>query len=181
MPGSSQNQQLKDAITVIDDVIKSNPPKGMYYADKAAYHLELGEYEEDLKTLVVAIRIMPDSVPLYDMRGTMLEGFQLYDEAIQDFTMTFQKAKGSNVKSHLLANRGGTKITIRDFEGAYSDLMMAVQLNSLNIDALTNLAAVCDEVNRPDETLKYLEQAIAIDPNYFGAYINLGFKYQMCL
>jgi tetratricopeptide (TPR) repeat protein len=131
-----------------------------------------------MKTLTIGISIMPDSASLYDMRGTLLEAFGLYNEAIQDFTDGYDKAKDNILKSHLLANRGGSKFRIRDYQGSYSDLITAIKLDSTNKSALNNLAAVCDEVQKPNETLMYLEKIILIDPDYAPAYINIGFKYQ---
>lgn len=174
----AENGNLKQAIIVIDEVITTNSPKASYYHDKANFLLELKEYEGAIRILSSGIRIMSDSVSLYDARGTLLEAFRMYDEAIQDFTMGYERAKDDALKSHLLANRGGTKFRIQNYEGAYSDLIASVKLNPKNINALNNLAAVCDEVNKSNETLTYLEQIISIDSNYVPAYVNIGFRYQ---
>ena len=148
------------------------------YIDYANKRLEEKDYEGAMKTLNLAIKEMPDSVALYDMRGVLLEAFQLYNEAIRDFTLGVEKATDNKTKSHLLANRGGTKFRIRDFRGSYSDLVEAIALDSTNIDALNNLAAVCDEVGKPEEALRYLKIIIKTAPKYAPAYVNLGFKYQ---
>jgi tetratricopeptide (TPR) repeat protein len=169
---------LREAVRIMDEVIATSPPRASYYRDKANYLLGLNEYEETLKTLTSGILIMPDSAYLYDMRGTLMEGLGYYDEAINDFTLALEKAKGNTLKSHLLANRGGTKFRVQDFEGAYQDLIASITFDSTNIDALNNLAAVCDEVDRPGETLKYLEKIISINPDYVPAYVNIGFKHQ---
>lgn len=148
------------------------------YIEKANLQLKKKNYEEAFNTLSLAIDEMPDSVSLYDMRGTLLETFRMYPEAIKDFTLGIEKTTDLKIKAHLLANRGGTKYRIRDYAGSYNDLIKAVDLDSTNIAALNNLAAVCEEVDKPDETLKYLNQIIRIDSNYVPAYVNLGFKYQ---
>lgn len=175
----SKNGDFKQALVTMDKLIAMNPKQANYYANRAALCLELEEYEEAVKTLSTAINIMPDSIFLYDMRGTLLERFRLYKEAISDFTQAYEKSTDMASKSHFLTNRGGSKSRIRDFEGAYADLRKAVEYDSMNLDALNNLAAVCDEVNKPSETLKYLELIITRNPNYVGAYVNLGFKYQV--
>lgn len=174
----AQEGNFEEAITVIDMVIKKNNPRASYYQDKANYQRELEDYKGVVETLSIGIQLMPDSVSLYDMRGALLEAFGFYKEAILDFTSGYDVAKENSVKSHLLANRGGTKQKIQDYEGAYSDLLISIKLDSSNLDALNNLAAVCDEVGKPDETLKYLEQIISTNPNYVPAYVNIGFKYQ---
>jgi len=173
------NGKVKEALAVIDEVIRNNPPQASFYHDKANYQLELKDYEGLMMTLAAGIKVMPDSVSLYDMRGTWLEAVGLYDEAIQDFTTGYNKAIENKLKSHLLANRGGTKARTRNFQGAYDDLVTAIKLDPANVDALNNLAAVCDEVGKSDETLKYLKQIISIDPEYTAAYVNMGFRLQL--
>ena len=174
----AERGKFKQALTTIDDVISNNYPMAGYFHSKANYLMELGELEKALQSLSDAIILMPDSISLYDFRGALLETARMYKEAIQDFSTGCEKAKTDELRSHFLANRGGTKYRIRDFQGAYTDLMASIELDYTNIDALNNLAAVCDHVNQPHATLKYLEQIIAIDSTYAPAYINLGFKYQ---
>jgi tetratricopeptide (TPR) repeat protein len=65
-----------------------------------------------------------------------------------------------------------------DYEGAYEDLMNAYKLDGKNKEVLNNLAAVCDEVGRPEETLMYLNHIIELDSNFVAAYVNIGYKYQ---
>jgi tetratricopeptide (TPR) repeat protein len=149
-----------------------------YYIDKSGEQIAKNQYQEALKTLSEGIAELPDSVDLYDARGTLLEAMRRFDEAIVDFSNAIEKTDKNHVKSHLYSNRGGTKYRIRDFNGAYEDLKIAVKFDSLNIDALNNLAATCDEVNKPEESLIILEQIITIDSSYVPAYINLGFQYQ---
>jgi tetratricopeptide (TPR) repeat protein len=174
----AENGDTQKALTTIDEVIATNSPRASYYHDKVNYLIELKDYEGALKTLSAGIDVMPDSASLYDMRGTLHEAFRMYNEAIQDFTMGFERAKENVLKSHLLSNRGGAKARIKNFEGAYSDLTASIKLDPGNIDALNNLAAVCDEVNKPNETLIYLEKIISINPGYAPAYVNIGFRHQ---
>ena len=148
------------------------------YIDKVYEQIEKNEYAGAMLILSFAINEMPDSAQLYNERGVLLETFRNFDKAIEDFSIGIEKSKDSKSKSHFLTNRGGAKSRLRDYQSAYDDFVLALELDSTNLHALNNLAAVCDEVNRPMETLKYLEQIISIDSNYVPAYINIGFKYQ---
>jgi len=122
---------------------------------------------------------MPDTVSLYNSRGTLFDAFQEYDKALADYDKALELETDSIEIARFLSNRGGTKSKIRDFEGAYQDLVLAVSFDSTNLDALNNLAASCDEVNRGEEAIKYLKKIITINPTYVPAYVNLGFKYQL--
>jgi len=146
--------------------------------NKAQRFVEKKNYEEAMKVLTEGIKEMPDSVNLYDTRGALLEAFRMYNEAIKDFSKGVEKATNDKTKAHFLSNRGGSKYKIRDFEGSYKDLIEALRLDSTNLAALNNLAIVCDEVHKPEETLIYLYKIIAIDSVNAIAYMNIGFKYQ---
>ncbi|WP_338760766.1 tetratricopeptide repeat protein [Bernardetia sp. ABR2-2B] len=149
------------------------------YIDKANEKIEKKEYKEALDILSFAISEMPDSMNLYSMRGSLFQAFKLYDKAILDYSLGIEKAYNLKNKAFFLSNRGEMKVYIMDYEGAYNDFIQAIETDSTNLDALNNLAAVCDEVNKPNETLKYLNQVIKVDSNYVPAYVNIGFKYQV--
>lgn len=148
------------------------------YIENSIKLIEKNDIDGAINTLNKAIIEMPDSVSLYDMRGTIFEAMRRFEEAIEDYSTAIFKSPDEVTKAHLLANRGGTKYRIRDFNGAYIDLVEAVKIDSTNVAALNNLAAVCDEVNKPEETLIYLNKIIKIDSTFVPAYVNLGFKYQ---
>lgn len=156
----------------------SQTENATYYLEKAHKQIDKEKYEDALNTLDMAIKKMPDSALLYDTRGTLLEAFRMYEDAINDFTKGIENTNDDELKAHFLANRGASKARIRDFKGSYEDLNLAIELDPANIDALNNLAAVCDEVNEPEEALEYLNEIIRLDPTYVPGYINLGFKYQ---
>ena len=175
----SKEEKFEDAIILLDTLIAQNDNQAQYFKDKANYQLALGKVEDAINTLTKGLKTMPDSLSFYDMRGLIFEAYRLYDKAILDYSIAIDKTNNPKFKSHLLSNRGGTKGKIMDYEGAYQDLIEAIEVDSTNLDALNNLAVVCDEVNRPDETIIYLERIIQIDSTYVPAYVNLGFKQQL--
>lgn len=148
------------------------------YADKANNALDKQQFDKALSILSEGIEEMPDSISLYDMRGIIYEALRLYDDAIDDFTTAIGKTEDAEAKSHLLSNRGGTKSRIRDFQGAYTDLTKAHELDSTNVAALNNLAAVCDELGMREEAIEYLLKVTVLEPDFVPTYVNLGFIYQ---
>lgn len=149
-----------------------------FFLNEAIDFINKQEYESAFEILTKGIDETIGSAHLYDMRGILLESLGFYDEAIADFSAGIENTEDDQFISHLLSNRGGSKYRIRDFEGAYNDLVSSLKLNLSNIDALNNLAATCEEINRKDEALKYLKQIILYDSTYVPAYVNLGFTYQ---
>lgn len=148
------------------------------YSKKAAEYIEKQEIITAMKILSEGLEKFPTNALLYNMRGAILESQSFFKEAIEEFTAAIKYEKDEKVQAFYYANRGGTKIRLRDFESAYSDLILAYSMDSLNLGVLNNLAVVCDEIGKGEDTFKYLEKILEVDPNNMGAYINLGFKYQ---
>lgn len=171
--------KYKQALTEIEKAIEIDNQVAQLFVKKAGYQIELRDFEGALQTYSDGILLMPDSSTLYDGRGVMLTAFGLQKEAIEDFSIGYRKTKDLEEKAHFLMNRGGAKIKIRDFDGAYEDLIKAHALDSTSLDIMNNLAAVCDEVGKPEENLEMLKKIIETDETYIPAIVNLGFKYQL--
>lgn len=115
---------------------------------------------------------------MYDYRGGFLNTALRFEDAIRDFETAYTLAETDEQRLHVLVNLGGAKSNIRDFQGAFDDLMLAYGLDSLNVGVLNNLAMACDELGKDADTYRYLEKIIALDSINVAGYINLGFKYQ---
>lgn len=140
--------------------------------------IELGAFQDAYDTYSYAIYILPDEAGLYSDRGNLLAAVHQFDQALEDHTIAIDKSPNDSVMCYTLNNRATAKMSVRDFLGAYDDLKIAYQLDSLNLAVLNNLGTVCDEVGKGRETLKYLHKVIDLDSTYFPAYVNIGYKYQ---
>jgi tetratricopeptide (TPR) repeat protein len=147
--------------------------------DKANKLVEKGKHQDAVNLLTELIKEFPDSAKLYDARGSIFLQARLYKESLDDFNKAVSKVKSNKLKLAYLVNRGSLKFQVRDFEGSYTDMMKAYDIDSLDIRVLNNLALSCDEIGKPNETLKYLEKIIQIDSNFAYAYINIGYKYRL--
>lgn len=138
----------------------------------------LKKYQEAFDTYSYTVAMYPSDVIAINQRGLLLNKLQEFEYAIMDFTNALGLPSPDSLKLVLYVNRGAAKVNIRDFKGAYDDFMAAYKIDSLQIGILNNLAAVCDEVGKGDQTLKYLYRVLEIDSTFIGAYGNIGFKYQ---
>ncbi len=172
------NKDFKKSLKLFELAIASNSLNVDAYDMKAQSLIELNKHSEAFTTYNKAIKIFPDKDFLYNNRGNMLLSFQKFDLAIDDYNTAMSLSKNDTIKMQLLSNRAAAKISKRDFEGAYEDLQVVYKQDSSDIATLTNLGAVCDEIGRGDETLRYLFRAIKVDPTFMAAYGNIGFKYQ---
>ncbi len=173
-----KKEKYSKALNMINVLIKEDPDRATYYSDKAVILIYNGDIDGSFKCLDHAIKLFPDSLDLYYTRGGIYEATRQFEKAVDAFSKGYELSKSPEEQSKFLTSRGGTKMRYRDFGGAYRDLVLAVDLDSTNINALNNLAMVCDDVDMPDKILVYLEKIVAIDSTYVPGYINLGFRYQ---
>lgn len=172
-------KSFNTALIEIDNYLTKNPNSSSAIVLKCEILLEQEKFEQAMYTLNKGIKAMPDSAELYGLRGSLGEAMRFYDDAIADFSKAFELSTDNKSKCIYLSNRGGTRARVRDFYGAYEDLKKSIELDPDNLEAINNLAAVCDEVGKPEETIYYLELIIEKAPEYGYAYINLGYKQQL--
>ena len=150
----------------------------MYYDEKAYSFYKLDEFQKAEETLTKGISIMPDSVSLYMKRGWLYQKERRYEKALADYTIALSKTKDSLLIAKILANKGASLSMLRDFENAYQILLEALDYDPNSKFALNNIAMVCDESGRPEETLVYLRKLVELDPKLPNAHLNIGFKFQ---
>jgi len=170
--------EYSKAVGVFDKLINLNNKRAKFFEEKAYCLFIMGNYSGALGTLSKGIECMPDSTNLYQKKAIVYENLNASKEAIKIYSQALDIEKDSLIKSDIYTYRGASKTKMRDFEAAYKDHLKALELYPENILALNNIAAVCDEVNKPEDTLKYLRQVIEIDPNFAPAYVNIGYKFQ---
>ena len=168
----------KSAIVHIDKALRKDSTELNYLLLKANSLFLLKDYQRSFNLFSDIIEMYPSNTVPLNQRGLLLRTIQKFDESIEDFTDALKLTKNDSIRNSLYINRGASKIGIRDYDGAYKDFMKAYKIDSLNIGTLNNIATVCDEVGKGDETLSYLFKIIKINPKFSGAYVNIGFKYQ---
>jgi len=170
--------QSKEALIQIDNALNLDSLNIDFLDLKGGILLSLKEYQGSYDSYSKAIQIEPTNFYIYDHRGLMLQTIQQFDSAISDHSRALKFALNDTLRNTSLVNRAAAKIGIRDFTGAYADLILVYKKDSSDIGMLTNLAAICDEIGKGEETLKYLLRVIKLQPDFFPAYGNIGFKYQ---
>lgn len=163
---------------LMDRAIKLDSGNSKYYLLKADALEKEENLQEAFDTYSLTIEKFPKESYAYNQRGLLLLRIREHEYALVDFNTALAFEKVDSLQLTLLINRGTVKLGIRDFEGAYDDFMAALRIDSLEVGVLNNLAAVCDEVGRGDETIPYLQKILAIDSTFIGAYANIGYKYQ---
>lgn len=168
----------KKALKQVDLALKLDSNNSELLILKGNTLESLQKYDSALNVYSKLIELYPNNAIALNQRGLLLNKIQEYDYALQDFDRALYIQNADSIKLSLYINRGAVKQNIRDFKGAYDDYILAYKIDSLNTGTLNNLAAVCDEIGKGDETLGYLFKILKIDSNFIGAYGNIGFKYQ---
>lgn len=171
-------KNMVKAIDLITRALSIEPKNTQFLLFKANALDQAGQYQAAYDTYTTVIQLNPKDFIAYNNRGLLLNRLQEYELSLKDFDDAINLSTSDSGKLSLYLNRGAVKTSIRDFTGAYEDYTKALSYDSLNIVVLNNLAGVCDEIGKGDQTLKYLNKIINIDPSFIGAYANIGFKYQ---
>ena len=150
-----------------------------YFVTKGCILLELEMIQEAYDAFSYGLDNFPENATLFNCRGNLLLEAGEFDLSIEDFTTAMEYAQDDTLMFSLYINRSAAKSMRRDFDGAYKDLMYCYERDSSDVSMLVNLSAICDEIGKGDETIKYLLRAIEVDPDFYFSYGNLGFKYQM--
>ncbi|WP_452603317.1 tetratricopeptide repeat protein [Pontimicrobium sp. MEBiC06410] len=175
---SFESKDYKTALKQIDNAIAIDSSNVDFYFLKGSSYLELGEVLESYKVYSKAINKFPKNAALYNQRSTLLYYSKEYNAALKDISKAIEMEANDTLRNEYLINRGSIKGKKRDFTGSYKDLIKAYKFNPKHLGTLTNLGAVCDEIGKGDETLKYLLEAVAVDSTFYPVYNNIGFKYQ---
>jgi tetratricopeptide (TPR) repeat protein len=169
---------FKNSLKSVDQAL-SIAEKEDYFLLKAMILNGLKNYQGVFDTYSRAINVLPESFFAHCNMGIFLTEIGELEFATEILTKAIDLA--GNNQEHLstaYTNRSGVFTSVRDFESAYEDLIKAVQYDSTNVAPLINLGAVCDEIGKADEGIKFLLKALELDPSYYPIYGNIGFMYQ---
>ncbi|MCB9853508.1 MAG: tetratricopeptide repeat protein [Phycisphaerales bacterium] len=81
-------------------------------------------------------------------------------------------ARGSHVSQCHIA-LGDALSVAKDIDGALASYQRAHELAPANAQVLVAMGRLCGKVNRFDESIRYLQDAVALQPDLFVAHVNL--------
>ncbi|NUY81275.1 tetratricopeptide repeat protein [Flavobacterium sp. MAH-1] len=172
---------FKAAISLYSDAIKAEPKNAKYYNKRAfAYSMDT-DYDKAYEDYSTSIKLEPDSAILLYDRALFFFTVNALTEAKLDHDVALQKANGDKVlETRLLALNGDIRRNQGDLEGAVKDYKKVLESNpedGLKFACITNIGAVLGRLNRNDEAISYLEEAVKTYPKVPSVYNNLGFRY----
>ncbi|SFO88132.1 Tetratricopeptide repeat-containing protein [Chitinophaga sp. YR627] len=172
-----KEKRYDEALFVVNRIIKSDAKNADYYDMRARIYYYKNLNDSALINHNMAILLEPDQPTYYANRGLFFYNMQMPDESIDDLTLALKYEKTDSLRHLIICNRGAARNMKRDFQGAYKDFKSVYDEDSTNIQALSNLGMVLDDLGRINDAIMYLEKALHIDPNETAVLCNLGYRY----
>jgi len=149
-------------------------PASFYWAAKAKEQIP-GTSISDLIVLLdsAIVRTGPD--PTTETLAYLLERIDykmkltLYDQAIEDYNLYYEMLNG-NVDDSFYYYRQQAKFRGGDMPGALEDIQTALKLKPQDPNYLAEEASVYIRMEKYDDAIKSLDQAIAIAPDFASCY-----------
>lgn len=131
-----------------------------------------------------AVYYKPKNAVYYFDRAESEAKLNHHNNAIQDLNLCISMSSNDTLLKYAYALRGAYKISLKDNEGAKSDLKKAQEVNKEESDkdfsilVYTNLAEAANNQGNNMDAIAYLRKVIQTDSTYIGGYLNLGFILQ---
>jgi len=160
---STEKQYIERIRLEPDDDIAYNA-LGNYYFSKERYEDAIKQYEIALSKIERAI--------YYSNIGDAYRRLAKWDDSIR----FYEKALALKLEDDLIYNNLGnvyySKGNYEDAEGCY---LKAIKYNSEPL-YYTNMGMACSMQNKFDEAIEYFKTALAIDPKYANAHMELAYN-----
>ncbi|MBK8504675.1 MAG: hypothetical protein IPL46_22180 [Saprospiraceae bacterium] len=155
-------EQLDKAIEYADRGILT-VGHNVYFYDNKSYSLLMAQkYQEALKVIETAKKLVQPDAQLFVNEGDSYLGLNLPDQAIASYTQALQIDHGHPTA---LIKRANIYLNnLKDTETSIRDLLIVLRSKPKNIDALTSLAAAYHQAQQPQEAISTIDKAIALDP-----------------
>lgn len=146
-PPKRSKEELLALLETYKDAVRANPQDGMGHYNLGEVYIELSRFSEALPPLQEAIRINPKLRSAFYQFGFALVHLGRDDEAIEPIGRALQLSPKSQAARKLLA------------------------------EAHTNLSILFGKRKQQKESIKHIEEAIRVLPDYGPAHLSLGICY----
>ena len=165
------NNQSKEALVLIEEIIKDHPNEPILFNIKGACFKALGHLNDAVKAYEAALVIKPDYAEVHYNLGVALKDLLNLEGAVKSYRNAI------TINPHYPAahnNLGTTLKELGQMDTAIEHLEWAVAYNRDFADAYFNLGICYHSLNKHLEAIKNYEKALEINPNLFNVNFNLG-------
>ncbi len=165
------SQTWKNSETVWTRVIKFYPDYFVSYVNRAAYRINVGEYEKALEDCDKALSLKPDYHLAFYNRGYIYQELGNIEEAIKNYSQTIAL---NNNASQAYQNRGILYVNIAKSEEAYNDFNNAIRINPKDPIAFLNRASLLRDLKEDTKVIDDASTVISLDSTLLQAYYLRG-------
>ena len=152
---------------------KTNPEMYMLpIARNSAYNDALLDYNR-------AISLDETSCHGYYARGSLYFNYQMYDEAIKDFSKQLQYEEVEENKHKAYESRAMARLCKGEYDGAMEDCNKAMVINPKDFGVYTNIAHIYRAQKNYAKANEFLKKALAIDSTQTILWNNIEINFNL--
>jgi tetratricopeptide (TPR) repeat protein len=150
-------------------------PHPIINSNRSVIYYHLGDYQQGVKFVELAIKIQPDLEYAYNNRGMFYVMSGEYQKALQDFNRALEIDPNL---AQAYINKGVAYQLTEVKDRAIADYNKAIELEPDLAEAYSNRGFVYVELGEPEKGFIDLNKAIEIEPNNSKLYWNRAVAYQ---
>jgi tetratricopeptide (TPR) repeat protein len=171
-------EKFDKAIEYLDKAIAIAPDSADYYYLRGCVNYALHDNKAGASDFETAVKTEPDNYRHYYSIAQFYYYNRMFYEA-EDYYTGALKLSGlhDTIKYGLHLNRSGALHSVRDFDGAYKDLMVCYMLDSTKSSVQVNISNIFRDKGDMALAEKWLLKADKTEPNNVVINNNLGYFY----
>lgn len=155
--------------------IGANKDSAKYYLQRGKVDYALGKFQEAYNDYTYTLALDKNNVAAYLLRADLLLNANKPYESIKDANMAIMLTTVDSIKKAGFINNGVARSSVRDFDGAYKDLMKALTYDSLDPAIYNDLGNIFDEQGDTGKAIMYNLKSYKLDTSFMPALSNIGF------
>jgi tetratricopeptide (TPR) repeat protein len=177
-----QHGKLDRAVAVFRPAVLDLPKSWKLRVGLGTACYLLGDYKTAAEELLEAVRLKPDSAPVYFLLGEAYDSAERFQRAIETAFKTYLKTGPRDPWAyyHYAAIQYGHAQAAGsgDYQTAVANLNEALRLNANFAEACLELGLIALAQDKVEQGIAALEKAVSLDPQLAAAHYRLGLAYR---
>ncbi len=176
-----EQKRCKDVHKTLAPLLKDQPDhsEALFIKAKCRIRHE-NQLKEGMNDLAAILQRDPQNVPVLLYRGDLFNDIKMYDRAQADLQRAKELATDTVVRHKAHTRSSWNHISMRMFDKAIAEAQLVLVDDSLNAEALNNLAIASYEIGDTTASLNYLKIYLRAFPGDDIAWANTGFFLGQC-
>ena len=170
-----KEKNYAEAEKFLNKAITANKDSAKYYVLRGKTEFVLRKYKEAFRDYCTAIELDKGNVEAYMLRADFLLNVNKPYESIKDANMAIMLTNVDTVKRDGYLNNGMARLQVRDFEGAFKDLMKAYSFDSLDPSIFNEMGHVFMEQGDSTKAIYYANLSYKLDTSSVIPLANIAF------